>query len=800
MKKATSSILLILFIFATGFWLDAKVTISKIEYFPGEDFVQLHMQTDKILPIPDIFYPDKDNLNRLVMRIKEVDFAVENKSLTFDSPVIQGLNIKNSPEYSDVEIQLKGEANYRVFTNQTGLYIEFPVRMELATAGDNKGATDAPPPARVEETVAAKVAVAAADPGRVSVHDVRLASQEPGRIRFEFALSKPAEYRVIPIEQQPVRLAIDLKNAQSRKINKAVNLKNVKAIRGGNNSSDVYRIVFDLDYLKHFSVQAKGSLLQVEFFDEAQAAQEAPAVALDRTPDPASETMARAPVQPHEGTGAAALPAVKAEPPAAEPAATKVHLAPATEAKDKSPEGTSRLEAGRPKEFFGPEKSRAEEEVANTGAAPEAENPPAIDFEKKTVDAGRPQFSGEPYDFSFKNADISNILKFIAKISGLNMVIDPDVTGRFTCELVQVPWDQALELILKVNGLDMIQEGNILRIGKVEKLAVEAKRRQELREAREQEGNLQISTRTLSYAKVNAVQAILKKQMSPRGELVTDERTNTLIISEVPERIKVIDTLIDTLDAPNPQVQIEARIVEASASALDSFGIQWGYNAIANASHGNQTNLVFPNSIVSGGVMSSQANPLGYAINVPTADSVIFPRITLGNIAGTFNLDVALSALTRKGKGRIISSPRATTQNNMPAEITQGEKIPIQTNQNNTITTQYINAALEMKVTPQITARGSVIMLIDIKNDIANFDKQVQNIPTIVTETAKTTVMVQDGGTIVIGGLYKISNSYSSDGVPVLSKIPLLGSLFRNKRKSGSQNELMIFITPRIIK
>ena len=172
----------------------------------------------------------------------------------------------------------------------------------------------------------------------------------------------------------------------------------------------------------------------------------------------------------------------------------------------------------------------------------------------------------------------------------------------------------------------------------------------------------------------------------------------------------------------------------------------------------------------------------------------------MGNIAGTFNLDVALTALTRKGKGRIISSPRATTQNNMPAEITQGQRIPIQTNQNNTITTQYINAALEMKVTPQITARGSVIMTIDIKNDVPNYDRQVLGIPTIVTETAKTTVMVQDGGTIVIGGLYKISQQSNTDGVPFLSKIPLLGKLFRNSRKEGNQNELMIFITPRIIK
>jgi len=187
-------------------------------------------------------------------------------------------------------------------------------------------------------------------------------------------------------------------------------------------------------------------------------------------------------------------------------------------------------------------------------------------------------------------------------------------------------------------------------------------------------------------------------------------------------------------------------------------------------------------------------------VNVPTADSVVFPKISLGNIAGTFNLDVALSALTSKGKARIISSPRATTQNNMPAEITQGERIPIQTNQNNTITTQYINAALELKITPQITARGSVIMQVDIKNDIADFSKPVNGMPTIKTETAKTSVMVSDGGTIVLGGLYKINEDSSNTGVPILSKIPLIGSLFKNSRKYGKTQELMIFITPRIIK
>ncbi|HSQ34813.1 MAG TPA: secretin N-terminal domain-containing protein, partial [Candidatus Binatia bacterium] len=568
------------------------MTISKIQYFPGEDFVQLHMQTDKILPIPDIFYPQKDNLNRLVMRIKDVDFKVDDHFLTFDSPVIQDLNIKTTGDYADVEIRLKGEVNYRVFTNPTGLYIEFPVIKELAARPEKTVAAVEPAKVKAAANPPAQTRVAASQP--VNIRDVKLAGREQDRVSFDFVLSAKTAYRVIPIAEYPVRLAIDLQNARSKQISKTVNIKNVKTIRGANNSPGVYRIVFDLDYLKHFSVQAKDNLLQVEFFDEPAADAKVQTMAQEQ--QPAAEVPAL--VAPALKIAAVVTDSPEPQTPAIQAAAA-----------------VSETQVSAAPEFFGPEKSRAAAESMQTeNEAAVVAAPESNAYVKRTVDLGKSQFSGDPYDFSFKNADISNLLKFIAKISGLNMVIDPDVTGRFTCELIQVPWDQALELILKVNGLDMIQEGNILRIGKVDKLAAEAKKRQALREARLEEGNLEVSTRTLSYARATELMPILKKQMSPRGELIVDERTNTLIISEVPEKIKIIDSLIDTLDAANPQVQIEARIVEASASSLDSFGIQWGYNAIANAAHGNQTNMIFPNSIVSGGVTEAKSNPNGYAI------------------------------------------------------------------------------------------------------------------------------------------------------------------------------------------
>ena len=777
---------------------DAKVTISKIEYFPGEDFVQLYLQTNQIMPIPDIFYPEKDNLQRLVMRIKDVEVKFSKSHLTFNSPVISEVSVSNQPGYVDIEIRLKDEVNYRVFTNQNGIFMEFPIIKDL-TAKAEKVKADIKPLAKEPTPMPAA--------GYVSVKDFRISEQAPGRVAFEFALTGRPEYRVIPIEDAPVRLAIDLKNTSFRKLQQMVNAGNVKAIRGGYNSPGVFRIVFDLKYLKHYVVEYGNNILRVQFFDSA-------------LPTPAENTLAEnksSPVIKPPPPGSAddnPLPAAENRPMTAaenEPVAA-AESKPVTMAEDKpateSPEMVRKVKSDQPretaakKEFFSAEKARVggDKKTSDDFIAVEDEkgNPTAT-FSRQTIEGGQRQYKGEPMDFSFKNADLVNVLKLFSKISGLNIAIDPDVTGKITAEMTQVPWDQALELFLKINGLDMIQEGNILRIGKVEKLASEAEKRRKLRESREQEGPLEVRTFTLSYAKVSEIEPLLKKQLSTRGEIISDMRTNTLIISEVPERIGAIEKLIDTLDSANPQVSIEARIVEASSSYLNTLGVQWGINMAMDSAHGNQTNLVFPSQITTTGVVSQQ-NQGGYSINLPSSDTAINPTIRFGNIAGTFNLDLALTALQKKGKGRIISAPRATTQNNMPAEITQGNRIPIQTIQNNTVTTQYINAALELKVTPQITARGSVIMTIDLKNDAANFAQTVNGMPTIVTETAKTTVMVMDGGTIVIGGLYKMTEQNSDDGVPLLSKIPILGGLFKRTRRENTQNELLIFLTPRIIK
>ena len=795
MKKSIGNFLFILI--CCGFLLNAKVKISKIDYVPGDDFVRLFLQTRQIMPIPDVFYPEKGNLLKLVMRIKDVEIKADPKSLTFHSPVIKELNVKNGADFADVEIGLNAEVNYRVFTNEDGLFIEFPVIKEIS-AKTEKPRPENPVIALQNQPKAAPRP--AENISRPLFQNVKVGEKQAGRVQVELLFTGKPEFTAIPIKETPARLAIDLKNIQAKRLFHDIRQLNVKSVRGSYNSPSVFRVVFDLDYLHGYAIRPQENGLLVEFFEPSPAGNETPA-AVNAAPVVASQPKPAAvkPETPAKTDPSAGLPAAAENKPVESPPPTMT----LREIRD-----IAKPTAGK-KEFFGKEKAPA---AGGYLTMADDKGNKQTTFVRQTVEEGRSQYSGEPYDFNFKNMDLLNVLKAIAQLAGLNIAVDPDVSGKVTCDFVQVPWDQALDLFLKINGLDMIQDGNIIRIGKVEKLAQEAEKRRQLREAREQEGKLEVFTRTLSYAKVSGVKPILEKQLSPRGEIIPDERTNTLIISEVPERIKVLDKLIDTLDAANPQVSIEARIVEATSNFLNTFGIQWGYNLISNAAQGNQTNLVFPNSVQGAGILPSGtkpnqytppitgAVPAGYAINLPVADSTIYPFVRLGNIANTFNLDVALSAMERKGKGRLISAPKATTQNNMEASITQGERIPILTIQNNTVTTQYVNAALELKVTPQITARGSVIMEIDIKNDIANFDKQVLGIPTITTETAKTTVMVNDGGTIVIGGLYKVSQTSSSDGVPLLGKIPLLGSLFRNSRKIGSQNELLIFITPRIIK
>jgi len=432
--------------------------------------------------------------------------------------------------------------------------------------------------------------------------------------------------------------------------------------------------------------------------------------------------------------------------------------------------------------------------------------PPAID-QVNAPRVGQRQFTGHPVSLDFQGADLRAVLRTFAEISGLNIVIDPTVQGTVDVALRDVPWDQALDIILRANKLGYAVDGTIVRIAPNTVLKAEEDERKALLDAQNDASQLGTLQRQLSYAKGEDVATLLKSAnvLTKRGQANVDPRTNTLIVRDVPTQFAEIGVLIDGIDRAQPQVEIEARIVQTNKDYARALGVQWGFSGNANAALGNTTPLAFPNSGSLGGRVGAVQGPAGQTsqptsvnLGVPGASSAI--GLALGSVNGAFGLDVALSALERSGNGRLLSTPRVTTQNNVAAEMTQGVQIPIQTVANNTVTVSFKDAALTLKVTPQITAANTVIMQISVENASPDFSRAVNNIPPINTQRANTQVLVSDGQTTVIGGIYVSQEQASNDRTPGLSRIPLLGWLFKRDTLNDQSTELLIFITPRIIK
>jgi len=402
------------------------------------------------------------------------------------------------------------------------------------------------------------------------------------------------------------------------------------------------------------------------------------------------------------------------------------------------------------------------------------------------------QWTGELITLTLKDADIKDVLKTFSVLTDLNIVLDPGVSGSVTVELRNVPWDQALDLILKINGLDYVLENNVLRVAPISKLAAEKSAKAAFFLEQERAKPLKTVLKPISYSKASDVAGLLSSDsylLSSRGSVTTDQRTNTLIIRDVVDRVEGILRLIDSLDLPTPQVVIEGRIVETTRQFSRALGVSWGFSGVMDAAHGNDTGLKFPNSVTADG-----------RVDLPSGAPLF--GMTFGDILNTFNLDFMLTAAESEGLVRIVSTPRVTTQNLMRASIRSGLQIPVQTVANNTVTVQYVDATLRLEVTPQITAEGTVNLDINIKKQEPVLALAVvggNNAP-IFTRDAETQLLVRDGGTTVIAGIYQINDQSGEDRVPGLHKIPILGWFFKNKTIDRTHDELLIFITPRIVK
>jgi type IV pilus assembly protein PilQ len=428
-----------------------------------------------------------------------------------------------------------------------------------------------------------------------------------------------------------------------------------------------------------------------------------------------------------------------------------------------------------------------------------------------------PVFTGNPIDVDYQGALLRVVLRQLAEIGGINLVLDPSVpvNAAVDLKLTQVPWDQVMDVVMKSAQLTYIVDGPVVRVLTREARGRELKDEVEQKKASESAPALESVRLKLNHASAAVLKKLLEqvRVLSARGTAEVDERTNMLIVKDLPAALAEIRQLVADLDQPEPQVEIEARILQMSRDTARALGAQLGVNGRVSPELGNTTSLAFPNRgtlsgrvIGQGPVTQSPNDPragelekTGTAVNLPIGAATSALGLSLGAVNGAFAIDAALSTLEHEGKVQILSQPRVTTQNNRPAEMAQGFQIPFQTVANNTVTVQFRDAALKLVVTPQITA-DTVIMHIVLENGTPDFSRAVNGNPSINTQRADTQVQVRDGMTTVIGGITQSTESRLVDSTPGASRIPLLGWLFKRTDTRTETRELLIFITPRIIR
>lgn len=424
---------------------------------------------------------------------------------------------------------------------------------------------------------------------------------------------------------------------------------------------------------------------------------------------------------------------------------------------------------------------------------------------------GEQKYSGRLISLDLQDTDIDNALRIIAEVSNLNIIASSDVQGKVTLRLIDVPWDQALDVILKTNGLDKVQEGNVVRIAPVEKLRLERESLKQAQLAEEELEPLSVKYVRVSYARAADLQPLIKSVLTERGDVSVDERSNQLIVKDIHKGLKNAVDLISKLDLRTPQVLLETQIVEATRSLLRDLGSQLGFSYIQSPETGNATGFNFPNSIKIGGGLpnssSASAFPAAVSGTEGSALSMVF-----GSADGTRSLDANISALEREGRVRIVSRPSVATTNNKTAEITSNETISVRkpNGGSNTVVggsggigggesaTEKIKAGITLKVTPQ--ASPDYYVLLDIIAESSTLgSKEVDGIPSVIERKATSTVLVSSGQTFAIGGIYRLIDQDTVSGVPFFKDIPVLGHFFGRTKVDNSDEELLFFITPRII-
>lgn len=462
------------------------------------------------------------------------------------------------------------------------------------------------------------------------------------------------------------------------------------------------------------------------------------------------------------------------------------------------------------------------------------ERPRLMAVNPKTSRPGAP-FKGQRISLDFKDADIQNVLRVLADVSGLNIIATDDVQGKVTLHLNEVPWDQAFDLILRTNRLESTQDGNVVRISSVARLTEEREQQRAADEAAREVEPLRVKYVRVNYARadeelIDKVRGVLTE----RGSVTFDNRTNTVILRDIEKGIVDGTRLVSQLDVQSPQVLIEANIVEATEDFSRGLGVQWGYRFEAGPETGNPTGMNFPATVGLGGSGLGAGSPApGTGTGVPSSPVPFladFPvpgsfgsgfgpgtgsalDLALGSLDGVHSLSARLTALEEAGQGRVVSRPRVITMNNVAATIQSltilRVKLPstgtvINTGQGGaagaaSTATEKINTGITLVVTPQVSSDGFVLMSIYAKSSQPDFTRAVDGIPNEISREANSNVLVRSGETVVLGGIYRQTIDDTESGLPYLRGIPGVGWLFKRQLKAERKEELLVFLTPKIL-
>jgi len=654
----------------------------------------------------------------------------------------------------------------------------------LAQSQESAGATAAPAViSSVAVTQASQHAsVRVQGEGRLDAHAARM--QNPDRLVLDFVGTRMAVQRtVIPGISAPVL-----------------------EVRLGQYRPDIARVVVDLTAAAHYQIARDGNALVIEF----NAIADAPVNGL-------SSTTASARAAKREFQFNATAPVVSGRRSASTLNVSAPRFAlPAELTKPGTMLGSlsEKIQPARPDEPSAQQAAQQAVQQASNAAATVA--PAALQNTTVTPAAATGKYTGEPISVNLKDVDLRDFFRLIHEISGLNVVLDPAVKGTLTIVLDEVPWDQALDIVLQNNGLDKQLHGNVLRIATRDTLKKEADSSRDLEKAQQDATPAVTVTRVLSYAKASTIMPTLKKFLSARGDILADDPSNQLIIRDIPAKIPDIDNLIHQLDRKSQQVEIEARVVQASRSFAQDIGTELGFAGTTTSGRSlfsgspavggsgvTQGPGVPPNpggasvgtGVISGnGVISGLPLETNFQAGSPTSGFGFSHR------SPNFAIDFFITAAEAKGVGKLLSKPRIVTQNNQKATIKQGTKIPIQTTINNTVSVQYIDAVLKLEVTPQITAEGTVFMDVIVENtQVDNGIARIQGIPALDTQSTETKVLVPDGGTVVIGGVIVTQQNVNVTQVPLAGSLPIIGNLFKRTAVTVTSQELLFFLTPRIV-